>query len=69
MKIIRYIVLEMLLLVAMLLCATAVMKVFDVLLSLDYENIWSAGFKAGFIAWLGLSVAGGIRAVKKRKYF
>lgn len=52
MKIVRYIVLEILLLVAMVLCGTAIMKLFDILLKLDYENIWVAGFKVGFIAWL-----------------
>lgn len=52
MKIVRYIVLEILLLVAMVLCGTAIMKLFDILLKLDYENIWVVGFKVGFIAWL-----------------
>ena len=52
MKILRYIFLELLLLVAMWLCGTATMKIFDILLKLDYENIWQVGFKVGFIAWL-----------------
>lgn len=46
----------MLLLIAMCLCGTMVMEVFDVLLSLGYESIWSVGFKVGFVAWLAILV-------------
>jgi len=67
MKIVRYVVLEGLLLIAMLLCGTAVMKIMDILLQLSYENIWSIGFKVGFLAWLVLLVNILYRIVKKSK--
>lgn len=66
MKVIRYIVLEALLLVAMLLCSTAVMKILDVILKLNYENVWDIGFKVGFFAWLILLIDG-IRRLSKKK--
>lgn len=67
MKIVKYIVLRMLSLIAMMLCGTAVMKIFAVLLKLSYENIWSIGFKVGFIAWLVLSVVTIINKIKKKQ--
>ncbi len=65
MKIVRSIVLEFLLLVAMLLCGTATMKILDILFKLNYENIGVAGFKVGFIAWLVLLVITIIVKIKK----
>ncbi|MBR2400050.1 MAG: hypothetical protein IKA96_08870 [Alistipes sp.] len=35
----------------MVLCGTATIKIYDWILDLDFENIWTAGFKVGFIAW------------------
>ena len=67
MKIVKYIVLRMLSLIAMILCGTAIMKIFAVLLKLSYENIWSIGFKVGFIAWLVLSVVTIINKIKKKQ--
>lgn len=67
MKIVKYIVLRMLSLIAMMLCGTAIMKIFAVLLKLSYENIWSIGFKVGFIAWLVLSVVTIINKIKKKQ--
>ncbi len=52
MKIVRSIVLEFVLLVTMLLCGTATMKILDILFKLNYENIWVVGF----IAWIVLVV-------------
>lgn len=52
MKILRSIILELLLLVAMCLCGTIVMKMMDFVLKLSYENAWSIGFKVGFVAWI-----------------
>ena len=43
-------------LIAMLLCGTAVMKIFDWVFQLGYENIWAIGFKVGLFSWLTLSV-------------
>lgn len=65
MKIVRSIFLELLLLVVMLLCGTATMKILDILFKLSYKNIWIAGFKVGFIAWLVLLVITIIVKIKK----
>ena len=54
MRIAKYIFLQFLLLIIMSLASTAVMKFFDLLFELEYKNIWTIGFKVGFIAWLGL---------------
>lgn len=52
-------------LIAMLLCGTAVMKILDLIFILDYENIWSIGFKVGFFSWLVLIVLSVIKRCKK----
>lgn len=49
----RKVILYLLLLVVMWLCGTLVLKIFDLILKLNYENIWFSGFKVGFIAWIG----------------
>lgn len=67
MKILKYAVLEALLLLFMLLCSTAVMKIFDLLLSLSYENIWDIGCKVGFVSWLVLLVCTVISKTKNKK--
>lgn len=54
--VLRYIMLEALLLAAMLLCGTAAMKILDFLLKLNCENVRDIGWKAGFFAWLLLSL-------------
>lgn len=64
MKKVKYIVLEVLLLIAMMFCGTATMKIMDMKLLLEYENIWSIGFKVGFIAWLCLLLVSVIRKVR-----
>lgn len=66
MKVIRYVILEAILLVAMLLCGTAVMKILDIILKLNYENVWNIGFKVGFIAWMILLVDW-IRRLSRKK--
>ena len=43
----------LLLLIVMCLCGTLVLKFFDLILKLEYENIWLSGFKVGFVAWIG----------------
>lgn len=50
MKYIRVSVLGLLLLVALSLCGTLVLKVFDIILHIGFENIWLAGFKVGCVA-------------------
>lgn len=49
-------ILYILLLVAVVLCSTAVMKVLDFVFEIGYENIWDIGYKVGFVAWILLSV-------------
>lgn len=55
-KIGKYAILEALLLIAMLLCGTGVMKIFDVIFKLNYESVWGIEFKVGFIAWIVMLV-------------
>ncbi len=66
MKIIKFIVLEILLLIVMLFCGTVTMKILDLLFKLGYENIWEVGFKVGFIAWLSYSVVTNIVKLKNK---
>ena len=65
MKFLKTIILYILLLVAMVLCSTAVMKVLDFIFDIGYENIWNIGYKVGFAAWFLLS--GAIIIGKKKK--
>ena len=51
MNILKKIFLYFLLLIVMVLCGTATIKIYDWILDLDFENIWTAGFKVGFTAW------------------
>ena len=57
MKYLKTTILYILFFVAMVLCSTAVVKVLDLLLNMDYESIWNVGFKVGFVAWAFLSGA------------
>lgn len=66
MKIYRYIVLELLLLIALILCGTAVIKLFDILLKLQFENIWTTGFIAGLFAWVILLIGWGVKTVRAK---
>lgn len=50
MKYIRICALGLLLLVALSLCGTLVLKIFDIILYVDFDNIWFAGFKVGCVA-------------------
>ena len=68
MKKIKFIILEILFLVVMLLCATTTMKILDILFKLSYENTWLVGFKVGFVAWLILSFVLFIAKIKKEKF-
>ncbi len=66
MKVAKIIVLEILLLIVMLLCGTATIKILNLLFKLGYENVWEVGFKIGFIAWLSYSVVTGIVKLKNK---
>lgn len=35
----------------MVLFGTITIKIYDLILDLDFENIWIEGFKVGLIAW------------------
>jgi len=54
MEILKKIVLYALFLIAMVVCATAVIKIYDLILDLDFENIWKVGFEIGFVAWIAM---------------
>ena len=66
MKIVKTIILYMLFLVAMILCGTAVIKILDMVFQLNYEDVWSIGYKVGFLSWLCLSVMSFISKAKKK---
>lgn len=55
-KLVKNTILYLLLLIVMIVGGTAVLKIFDLLLELGYENIWLSGFKVGFIAWIGMII-------------
>ena len=42
-------------------------KIFDVLLKLEYENIWYSGIKVGFVAWLGMLINEYYHFIKEKK--
>lgn len=67
MKVIKKIILWLVLLIAMVICGTLVIKIFDLILKLGYENIWIPGFKVGFIAWLGMIINEYYHFVKNKK--
>ncbi|MBE5883051.1 MAG: hypothetical protein E7291_01305 [Lachnospiraceae bacterium] len=66
MKILKIVILYVLFLFAMVLCGTVVMKVFDVIFQLGYENIWAVGYKAGFVSWLCLSIVSFVNKTRKK---
>lgn len=69
MKVIKIMILKILLLIIMILCGTATMKILDLLFKLGYENIWEAGFKVGVIGWISsLAVPLIIEKNKEKKY-
>lgn len=67
MKIVKSIILYFLLLIVMIICGTAVLKIYDWILGLDFDNIWTAGFKVGFIAWGLMLIYGYYRHIRNRK--
>lgn len=67
MKIIKYVCLELLLFVSMTLLATATLKIIDMILKLNFDNIWQEGFEVGFLAWIMILVIQIFRRYKKRK--
>lgn len=66
-KIFKSIILWLLLLIVMVIGGTLVLKIFDVLLKLGYENIWISGFKVGFVAWIGMLINEYYHFIKEKK--
>ncbi|MBH1940909.1 hypothetical protein I5677_08405 [Mobilitalea sibirica] len=63
---IRNVVLAILLLIALALCGTVVIKIFDLIFGLEYESIWIIGFRVGFLAWILLIGGNVIYKIRKR---
>lgn len=63
---VKNVVLAILLLIALVLCGTLVMKIIELILGPNYENIWMVGFKVGFLAWILLIVGNVIYKLRKR---
>lgn len=66
-QIIKNIILWISFLVIMCIGGTLVIKIFDVLLKLEYENIWYSGIKVGFVAWLGMLINEYYHFIKEKK--
>jgi len=66
-KVFKSIILWLLLLIVMFIGGTLVLKIFDVLLKLGYENIWISGFKVGFVAWIGMLINEYYHFIKEKK--
>ena len=66
-KIAKIIILWLLVLVVMVAGGTVVLKIFDVLLKVGYENIWVSGFKVGFVAWIGMLINEYYHFIKSKK--
>lgn len=67
MKVVKNIILWLLLLIVMTLGGTIILKLFDLILKLGYENIWISGFKVGFIAWIGMLINEYYHFLKNKK--
>lgn len=67
MKVVKNIILWLLLLIVMTLGGTIILKIFDLILKLEYENIWISGFKVGFIAWIGMLIIEYYHFLKNKK--
>lgn len=69
MKVIKIMILKILLLIIMILCGTATMKILDLLFKLGYENIWEVGFKVGVIGWISSLVVPPIIEINKEEKY
>lgn len=52
MKIIKNIILRLIVLIVMIFIGIIILKIFNGILKLGYENIWISGLKVGFVAWI-----------------
>lgn len=67
MNVFRKVVLYFLLLVALCVCSTVVIKIFDAISVLNNQNIWTLGFKVGFTAWFIILLANLYKSVKSKE--
>lgn len=67
MKLLKNIALYLLLLMAMAICGIIVLKIFDLILNLGFENVWASGSKVGFIAWIGMLINEYYHYIKDKK--
>lgn len=65
MKVVKYVLLELLWLGAKLVCGILTIKILETLWNLGYENIYINGCKVGFLAWILLSIMKVISDKKK----
>lgn len=66
-KIFKYILLEVLLLIVLCLISVLITKIFDLVLNLQYTNIWTISLKIGILSWIILLVTSIIRIKIKNK--
>jgi len=52
----KKITLYLILLIALSVCGTLVLKIYDLIFKIGYENIIMSGFKIGLIAWIGMLI-------------
>ena len=52
----KKIILYLILLIALSVCGTLVLKIYDLIFKIGYENIIMSGFKIGLIAWIGMLI-------------
>lgn len=52
----KKITLYLILLIALSVCGTLVLKIYDLIFKIGYENIIMPGFKIGLIAWIGMLI-------------
>lgn len=67
MNIVRKILLYLLLLIVMFIGGTIVLKIYDLILKLGFENILLSGFQVGLVAWIGWLFCDFHRYIKNKK--
>lgn len=68
MKILKYIILWLLLLIVFVITSTFALKVFDIIFKLGgWENIWITGYKTGLVAWIIMLVWGYFNFIKNKE--
>lgn len=56
MRAIKNIALYLLVLMVLCIVGAAVLKIYDMIMNLDFDNVWFSGFKVGLIAWIGMLI-------------